>query len=64
MAASLDHAMWFHRPIRPDGWILWDLRPMSNTNSRGLVFGTMHDKSGVHGVSMTQEALIREGRRA
>jgi acyl-CoA thioesterase II len=61
MAASLDHAMWFHRPIRPDGWVLWDLRPLSNSGSRGLVLGTMHDRSGIHGVSMTQEALIREG---
>jgi len=63
MAASLDHAIWFHRPIRPDGWILWDLRPLSNANSRGLVLGTMHDQAGVHGASMTQEALIREGTR-
>ncbi|MEA3018629.1 MAG: acyl-CoA thioesterase [Actinomycetota bacterium] len=62
MAASLDHAMWFHRPIRPDGWILYDLRPLSNANSRGLVLGTMHDQAGVHGVTMTQEALVREKR--
>lgn len=62
MAASLDHALWFHRPIRPDGWILFDLRPLSSAGSRGLVLGTMHDESGVHGASMTQEALVREGR--
>ena len=63
MGASLDHALWFHRPIRPDGWVLYDLRPLSNAGSRGLVLGTMHDQSGVHGVSMTQEALVREGPR-
>ena len=62
MAASLDHALWFHRPIRPDGWVLFDLRPLSNASSRGLVLGTMHDERGVHGASMTQEALVREKR--
>jgi acyl-CoA thioesterase-2 len=62
MAASLDHALWFHRPIRPDGWVLFDLRPLSNAGSRGLVLGTMHDESGVHGASMTQEALVRDAR--
>jgi len=64
MAASLDHALWFHRWIRPDGWVLFDLRPLSNAGSRGLVVGTMHDEAGVHGASMTQEALIRETRPA
>jgi len=62
MAASLDHAMWFHRPIRPDGWVLFDLRPIANAGARGLVLGTMHDEAGVHGASMTQEALVRERR--
>jgi acyl-CoA thioesterase-2 len=62
MAASLDHAMWFHRPIRPDGWVLFDLRPIANAAARGLVLGTMHDEAGVHGASMTQEALVRERR--
>jgi acyl-CoA thioesterase-2 len=59
MAASLDHALWFHRPIRADQWVLFDLRPLSNASSRGLVLGTMHDEHGVHGASMTQEALVR-----
>jgi acyl-CoA thioesterase-2 len=62
MAASLDHALWFHRPIRPDHWVLFDLRPLSNASSRGLVLGTMHDEHGVHGASMTQEALVRDRR--
>ena len=60
MSASLDHAIWFHRPIRPDQWLLYDLRPLSNGGARGLVLGTMHDLEGVHGVSVTQEALVRE----
>jgi acyl-CoA thioesterase-2 len=60
--ASLDHAMWFHRPIRADDWLLLDVRPISVSNSRGLVIGTIHDRSGRHGVSFTQELLIRDRR--
>ena len=60
MGASLDHAMWFHRPIRPDEWVLFDLRPVSNAGARGLVTGTLHSQAGVLGASMAQEGVIRE----
>ena len=63
MGASLDHAVWFHRHIRPDEWLLFDLKPVSNAGSRGLVHGTMHTRDGVLGASVTQEALIRPMRR-
>jgi acyl-CoA thioesterase-2 len=59
MGASLDHAMWFHRPIRLDDWVLYDLRPVSNAGSRGLVHGSFHTRAGVLGASVAQEALIR-----
>jgi acyl-CoA thioesterase-2 len=59
MGASLDHAVWFHRPIRADEWILFDLRTVSSYGARGLAAGTMHARSGVLGVSVAQEALIR-----
>jgi len=59
MGASLDHAMWFHRPIRPDEWMLFDLRPASNAGARGLVLGTIHTRDGVLGASIAQEDLIR-----
>jgi acyl-CoA thioesterase II len=59
MGASLDHALWFHRPMRADEWFLYDLRALSNFGSRGLAFGTMHTADGVLGVSMAQEALLR-----
>ncbi|MCZ7537013.1 MAG: thioesterase family protein [Acidimicrobiia bacterium] len=59
MGASLDHAVWFHRPIRPDEWMLFDLWPVSNAGSRGLVHGTMHAGDGLLGASVAQEALIR-----
>jgi len=57
--ASLDHAMWFHRPLRADEWFLYDLHTVSNAGARGLARGTMHSADGVLGVSMVQEALIR-----
>jgi acyl-CoA thioesterase-2 len=62
MGASLDHAVWFHRPIRLDDWVLYDLRPISNAGSRGLVYGTFHSRDGVLAASVAQEALIRSRR--
>jgi acyl-CoA thioesterase-2 len=59
MGASLDHAVWFHRPVRLDEWVLFDLSPVSNAGSRGLVHGTFHTREGVHAASMSQEALLR-----
>ncbi len=59
MGASLDHAVWFHRPIRADEWILMDLRTISSSGARGLAAGTMHQHDGTLGVSIAQEALIR-----
>jgi acyl-CoA thioesterase-2 len=59
MGASLDHAVWFHRPIRADEWILFDLRTVSSYGARGLAAGTMHTGDGILGVSVAQEGLIR-----
>jgi acyl-CoA thioesterase-2 len=59
MGASLDHAMWFHRPLRADEWYLYDLQSLSNAGSRGLARGTMHAADGTLGVSVAQEALLR-----
>jgi acyl-CoA thioesterase II len=59
MGASLDHAVWFHRPIRADDWILFDLRTISSSGARGVAAGTMHTYDGELGVSVAQEALIR-----
>jgi acyl-CoA thioesterase-2 len=62
MGASLDHAVWFHRPVRLDDWVLFDLRPLSNAGSRGLVQGTFHTRDGVLAASVVQEALVRHRR--
>ncbi|MEM9562815.1 MAG: acyl-CoA thioesterase II [Actinomycetota bacterium] len=64
MSASLDHAIWFHRPVQLDHWHYYDLHAVSNQSSRGLVRGTIHDRNGTLVASMTQEALIRRLRPA
>ena len=46
MGASLDHAVWFHRPIRADEWVMFDLRTVSSSGARGLAAGTMHTQDG------------------
>jgi acyl-CoA thioesterase-2 len=59
MAASLDHAVWFHYPIRFDDWMLYtSLSPISHA-ARGLIFGSLYRKDGVQLASVAQEALIR-----
>jgi acyl-CoA thioesterase II len=58
-AASLDHAVWFHRPFQPDQWHLYDVRSLNNTDSRGLVAGSLYDSAGALVASTTQEALWR-----
>jgi acyl-CoA thioesterase-2 len=59
MSASLDHTMWFHRPVRADQWLLYDLEAVACSNARGLARGTLYTVDGHLAVSVTQEALIR-----
>ena len=59
MAASLDHAMWFHRTARADDWLLFDLHSLSVSGARALARGVVHDLSGRLCASVTQEALVR-----
>src|SRR5581483_3799672 len=59
MGASLDHAVWFHRPFRADEWLLFDVKPTTNFGARGLTLGTFHTRDGVLVASMAQEALLR-----
>ena len=60
--ASLDHAVWFHRPVRADEWLLFSVAPVTNAAARGLALGTMHTGDGVHAASVVQEALLRPTR--
>jgi acyl-CoA thioesterase-2 len=57
--ASLDHALWFHRPIRVDEWLLYDVTAVVNHGGRSVVRGSMYSRDGVLLLSMMQELLIR-----
>jgi acyl-CoA thioesterase II len=56
---SLDHTVWFHRPVRADEWLLYDVHSLVNAGGRGVLRGTMHraDRSLV--VSVAQEMRLR-----
>ncbi|MBF6353037.1 thioesterase family protein [Nocardia higoensis] len=54
---SIDHAMWFHRPARADGWLLYVQRSPSAFAGRGLIVGEVFDESGRCVGSFTQEGL-------
>jgi acyl-CoA thioesterase-2 len=57
--ASLDHAVWFHRPARLDDWVLMDLAPLTVASGRGRYTGTIHTRDGRLAASLTQECLFR-----
>jgi acyl-CoA thioesterase II len=59
---SLDHCIWFHRPIRLDDWVLIDLWPLRALGSRGTYMGSVHDRQGALGCMLAQEALLRPRR--
>jgi acyl-CoA thioesterase II len=61
--ASLDHAMWFHRPFRADDWLLYDQSAISTSSSRGLAGGAIFTSDGHLAVTVVQEGLVRIGRR-
>jgi acyl-CoA thioesterase-2 len=60
--ASLDHTIWFHRPIRADEWHLHDFRCHTFVGGRGLSIGHLFTASGVHAATIAQEVLLRDGR--
>jgi acyl-CoA thioesterase-2 len=60
--ASLDHAMWFHRPFRADEWLLYDQSTPSTAGARGLAMGSIFNREGVLVASVVQEGLIRVAR--
>jgi acyl-CoA thioesterase-2 len=57
--ASIDHAMWFHRPFRIDDWLLYVIDSPSASGARGLVRGQFFDRQGRLVASCAQEGLIR-----
>jgi len=62
--ASLDHAMWFHRPFRADEWLLYAQESPSASGARGFATGQIFRRDGTLAVSVVQEGLIRLRARA
>jgi acyl-CoA thioesterase-2 len=58
-AASLDHAMWFHRNDPLDGWLLYSQDSPSTTGARGFTRGLIYSQAGTLIASVAQEGLIR-----
>ncbi|MFA5606519.1 MAG: acyl-CoA thioesterase II [Leucobacter sp.] len=56
--ASLDHAMWFHRPFRVDDWLLYELETPTAQGARGLTHGRFYDRDGSLVASVSQESMI------
>jgi len=57
--ASLDHAMWWHRPVRADEWLLYVQESPSASGARGLSLGRIHAADGTLVASVGQEGMIR-----
>jgi acyl-CoA thioesterase-2 len=60
MVASLDHALWFHRPARFDDWLLYSMESPSAQAARGLARGQIFDRQGCLVASVAQEGLVRD----
>ncbi|HEU0100792.1 MAG TPA: acyl-CoA thioesterase II [Mycobacteriales bacterium] len=59
IGASLDHAMWFHRPFRADRWWLYDQASPWTGGGRGLAHGSIYTRDGALAVSVVQEGVLR-----
>lgn len=59
--ASLDHALWFHRPFRADEWLLYSLDSSSTYGARGFCRGQIFKEDGTLVASTAQEGLMRIG---
>jgi acyl-CoA thioesterase II len=60
MAASLDHALWFHRPFKADEWLLYAQDSPSAGAARGFARGLLFTREGTLVASVAQEGLLRE----
>ena len=59
MSASIDHAMWFHRPFKVNEWLLYDMDSPSASGARGFNRGSIYRADGALVASVAQEGLIR-----
>jgi len=60
IVASIDHALWLHRPARVDEWLLYAMDSPSAQSARGLARGLVFDRGGRLVASVAQEGLMRE----
>lgn len=58
--ASLDHALWLHRPFRIDDWLLYDIHSPNAGNGRGLSWGKIFSRDGKLVATVAQEGLMRK----
>jgi acyl-CoA thioesterase II len=58
-AATLDHAVWFHRPLRMDEWLLYTMDSPAAAGARGFARGSVYSQDGRLVASVAQEGLIR-----
>lgn len=56
---SIDHAVWFHAPVRADEWMLLELTPRKARSARGVYEGSLRDTAGELGAVIAQEMLLR-----
>ena len=59
MGASLDHALWLHRPFRADEWLLYAQESPNLNGSRGFSRGVIYRRDGVLVANVAQEGLVR-----
>jgi len=59
VVASIDHAMWFHRPVRVDDWLLYAMDSPSASGARGFARASIFTRDGVLVASTAQEGLVR-----
>ncbi|MGI9295558.1 MAG: acyl-CoA thioesterase [Pseudomonadales bacterium] len=58
--ASIDHAIWFHRPCKVDEWLLYYCRSISTSGARGTAQGSLYDAEGMLVATTMQEGLVRQ----
>jgi acyl-CoA thioesterase-2 len=59
VAASIDHAMWFHRPVRVDEWLLYSIESPIAVGARGFARASLFTRAGTLVASTAQEGLLR-----
>lgn len=58
-SASLDHTVWFHRPVKSSEWHFFEMSCHAYTNGRGVTFGYVFSADGTHVATVAQEVLVR-----